>query len=131
TFPPNRSEMHVELKPISGEEEEMEKTLRKVLESFPGVTFEVMTFLGDRIGESISGETQPVVINVFGSDLDVLDAKAAEVQKILEGIHGAKEVQVKAPPGTPRMAVKLRPDSLVQFGFRPVDVLEAIQTAYQ
>jgi Cu/Ag efflux pump CusA len=29
------------------------------------------------------------------------------------------------------MAVRLRPDRLTQFGFRPVEVLEAIQTSYQ
>ena len=29
------------------------------------------------------------------------------------------------------MVVRLRPDRLTQFGFRPVEVLEAIQTAYQ
>jgi Cu/Ag efflux pump CusA len=29
------------------------------------------------------------------------------------------------------MAVRLRPDRLTQFGFRPVDVLEAVQSAYQ
>ena len=29
------------------------------------------------------------------------------------------------------MAVRLRPDRLTQFGFRPVEVLDAIQTAYQ
>ena len=38
---------------------------------------------------------------------------------------------MKSPPGAPRMAVRLRPDRLTQFGFRPVEVLEAIQTAYQ
>jgi predicted phage gp36 major capsid-like protein len=29
------------------------------------------------------------------------------------------------------MAVRLRPDRLTQFGFRPVEVLEALQTSYQ
>src|SRR2546427_347541 len=38
---------------------------------------------------------------------------------------------VKAPPGTPRLAIKLRAERLVQFGYRPVDVLEAIQAAFQ
>ena len=37
----------------------------------------------------------------------------------------------KAQPGLPEMAVRLRPERLLQYGFRPVDVLDAIQTAYQ
>src|SRR6185503_8585884 len=129
---PHRSEFHVELKPISGEQqEEMEKTIRKILEGYPGIQFEVMTFLADRIGESISGETQPVVVNVFGADLDAIDAKAKEIQRVLERIKGAKDVQIKEPAGSPRVVVKLRAERLTQFGFRPVDALDALQTAYQ
>src|SRR4051812_23295082 len=129
---PHRSEFHVELKPLSGEEEEpMADEIRKILASFPGLQFEVMTFLGDRIGETLTGETAPVVVNIFGDDLDQLDAKAKEVAHTLESVTGARDVQVKSPPGAPRMAVKLRMDRLTQLGFRPVEVLDAIQTAYQ
>jgi CzcA family heavy metal efflux pump len=133
TFGSHRCEFHVELKPdVPGEEQEaLSSEIRAVLEKFPGIQFEVMTFLGDRIGETITGETAPVVINVFGDDLDVIDAKAAEVAHVLESIKGAKDVQVKSPPGAPRMAVRLRPDRMTQFGFRPLDILQAVETAYQ
>ena len=129
---PNRSEFHVDLKPMSGEEEEkMAGAIRDILARFPGIQSEVMTFLGDRIGETITGETAPVVVNVFGDDLDVLDGKAQEVAAKLRGVPGAEDVQIKSPPGSPRMAVRLRPERLLPLGFRPVDVLDAVQTAYQ
>jgi CzcA family heavy metal efflux pump len=130
---PHRSEFHVELKRgLKGEEEEqIQKDIRKLLEEIPGLQSEVLTFLGDRIGETLSGETAAVVVNIFGDNLDMLDAKATQIAKILESVHGAKDVQVKAPPGAPRIAVKLRTEQLMQFGFRPVEVLDAIQTAYQ
>jgi CzcA family heavy metal efflux pump len=129
---PYRCEFHVELKPISGEQEEkMADEIRAILKKFPGIQFEVLTFLGDRIGETLTGETAPVVVNIFGEDLDVLDAKAAEVAKVLNAVPGAADVQVKSPPGTPRIAVRLTPDRLTQFGFRPAEVLESVQTAYQ
>jgi len=38
---------------------------------------------------------------------------------------------VSAPPGAPRVVIRLRPDRLMQFGFRPLEVLEAVRTAYQ
>ena len=132
TFPPSRSEFHVELKPVSGEQQEkVADDIRGLLGSFPGLQFEVLTFLGDRLSETISGETAPVVVNIFGSDLDVLDVKAKEVAGVLNTVPGHADVQVKSPPGTPRVTITLRPDRLTQFGFRPVEVLEAIQTAYQ
>ena len=54
-----------------------------------------------------------------------------DFENIPAGVHGAKDVQVKSPPGAPRLAVKLRPERLAQFGFRPVEVLDAVQTAFQ
>jgi CzcA family heavy metal efflux pump len=130
---PHRSEFHVELHPMTGEQEEkMADEVRDILKKFPGITsFEVLTFLGDRIGETLTGEAAPVVVNIFGEDLDMIDAKAKEVANVLKSVSGNADVQVKAPPGAPRMAVRLRPDRLTQFGFRPVEVLEAIQTSYQ
>jgi len=129
---PHRSEFHVELNPMPGREEVgMADQLRGILAQFPGIQFEVVTFLGDRIGETIAGETSPVVVNIFGDDLDVLDAKAREVAAVLSAIPGHADVKVKSPPGAPRLVIRLRPERLTQFGFRPVDVLEVIQTAYQ
>ncbi len=132
TWGPHQSEFHVELKPMSGDDEEaMPGEIRKILQGVPGIQLEIMTFLGDRIGESISGETAPVVVNIFGDNLDTLDAKAAEAAKVLATVPGAADVTLKAPPGAPRVAVRLRPKDVTAFGLRPVEVLEAIETAYE
>ena len=133
TWEPNRCEFHVELKEgVPGKRQaKLMEELREILGTIPGLQSEVVTFLGDRISETITGETAPVVVNVFGDDLDVIDDKAREVAQVLGGVAGAKDVLVKSPPGAPRLAVRLRPDRLTQFGFRPVEVMEAIQSAYQ
>jgi Cu/Ag efflux pump CusA len=120
------AEIHVELKPLEGEEAEVaESQLRRELATFPGVYFAVRRFLAERIEETISGETAEVVIKIFGDDLDLLDRKANEIGQVIGTIGGAADVQVESPPGAPRIVVKLRPDRLKQFGFRPVDVLDA------
>jgi Cu/Ag efflux pump CusA len=132
TWSPNRGELHIELKRSSTEDQEkVQDEIRATLAQFPGIQTEVLTFLGDRIGETISGETAQVVVNIFGEDLDALDDKANEIAQVLNKIPGAADVQVAAPPGAPRMTIRLRPDRLTQFGFRPLDVLETIQTAFQ
>ena len=132
TWGSHRGEMHVELKPTAGaDQEKVQNEIRDTLAKYPGLETEVLTFLGDRIGETISGETAGVVVNIFGDDLDVLDAKANEVAAVLNKVPGAADVQVAAPPGAPRMMIQLRRDRLTQFGFRPVEVMEAVRTAYQ
>src|SRR5204862_7690633 len=119
---PHRSEFHVELKPTSGEEQQkMADEIRSILQRFPGIEFQVKTFLGDRIGETVTGETEPVVINIFGEDLDLLDAKAQEVAAILKSVPGQADVSIKAPPGAPRTSIRLRPERLAQLGFRPLE----------
>jgi len=132
TWGPHRSELHIELKQLSGEEEEgVGKEIEAALKKFPGIQFSVMTFLGDRIGETLSGETAQVVVNVFSDDLDLADQKADEIAQVLSSVRGNAAVKVTAPPGAPRIAVRLKPDRLTQFGFRPLEVLEAIELAYQ
>ena len=133
TFGPERSEFHVDLKhgTTPAEEVETQAFLRDLLKDFPGVQSEVMTFLGDRIGETISGETAAVVVNVYGEDLDQLDTTAKRISKELTAVKGHADVQVKAPPGAPVLAVHLRPERLTQFGFRPLEVLDAVETAFQ
>lgn len=133
TWGPNQSEFHVELKAgaTPAEEVETQAALRELLEEFPGIQSEVMTFLGDRISETISGETAQVVVDVFGDDLDQLDRAAKLIAAQLTATKGSADVQVKAPPGAPVLSVRLRPERLTQFGFRPLEVLDAVETAFQ
>ncbi|CAN0620898.1 protein of unknown function [Burkholderia multivorans] len=75
--------------------------------------------------------TAPVVVNVFGDNLDVIDRSAQEIARLLGTIRGVASVRVESPPGIPELDVTLRPDQLSRRGFRPGDVLDAIQSAYQ
>jgi len=129
---PHRSEFHVDLKPMPGAEEaRMAEAIRDILKGFPGLQCEVLTFLGDRIGETLTGETAPVVVNVFGEDLDLLDREARAIAALLKTVPGAEDVKVKSPPGAPRLTVQLRFDQLSRLGFRPLEVLEHVETACQ
>jgi Cu/Ag efflux pump CusA len=89
------------------------------------------SFLTERINETLSGDQADVVIKIFGNDLEVLDREAQKIAEVLSRIRGASDIRVQSPGGLLQMNVKLIPAKLVQFGFRPVDVLDAIQTAYQ
>lgn len=128
----NTSEFEVDLKPQSGSGQTRTLAdIQRTLARFPGVTTSVNTFLTERIDETISGYTAPVIVNVFGDDLDILDAKAQEIARVLNRIPGAIGVSVPSPPGTLQLAIRLRQDRLIRFGFEPVDVLDAVQAAYQ
>jgi CzcA family heavy metal efflux pump len=132
TWGPHYSEFDVDLKPnLSGEDNEQAMAaIRRVLTQLPGVSFSVETFLTERIEETLSGYTAAIVLNLYGTDLDVLDREGRDVARVISSVPGVREVQIQSPPGTPHVMVQLRPADLARWGLDAVSVLEVIRTAY-
>ena len=132
TWPPNRSEFHVELAKVSGRQERrIEAAIHEALDQYPGVQTEVLTFLGDRIGESLSGETAKVAVGVYGPDLDALDDVALRIAAAFEKLPDATDVQVKAPRGAPLLEVRIDSERLQRRGVAATDVLDTLSAAFQ
>lgn len=125
------SEFDVDLKSQDDEAESAQEKVRHALGEFPGVVFAAKTFLSERVEEVLSGYTASVVVNIYGNDLDALDAKAQKIAQALGQVRGATDVQVQSPPGTPQFVVRLRPEALARWGLEAVQVLDAVRTAYQ
>jgi CzcA family heavy metal efflux pump len=131
TWGPHRSEFHVELKRDAAvDQASAQEALRGILEDYPGIQSEVVTFLGDRISESLSGESAQVAIKIFGDDLDQLDGTAARVVAALAKLNGLVDLQFKRQSGTPSIAIQLIPPALAATGLKVQDVLDTIETAY-
>jgi CzcA family heavy metal efflux pump len=131
TWGPNRSELHVELKPDTGiDQGEAKEAIRAIVESFPGLRTEVVTFLGDRFSESLTGETAAVVVNVFGDDLDALDRAGARIAASLEGVPGIVDLQFERQGATPTIVVRPRPEALAAYGVMRRELLDVVQAAF-
>ncbi|MDE2381623.1 MAG: efflux RND transporter permease subunit [Xanthomonadaceae bacterium] len=132
TYGPNYSELDVAMKPLDGEGYEVAlHAIRETLAGFPGASFSVNTFLSERVDETLSGYIAAVTINLYGRDLDAMDASAADIAAMVSGVHGAADVQVQSAPGAPELTVNLRPQALARWGLASGQVLEAVQSAYQ
>src|ERR1700733_8877272 len=131
TWGPHRSEFHVELKrETEVDQGAAQEALRGIVEHYPGLQSEVVTFLGDRISESLSGETAQVAVKVFGDDLDALDATGDKIMAVLGKIPGIVDLQFKRQSGTPTIAIQLVPAALVASGLKAQDVLDTIEESY-
>ena len=136
TFGTHYSEFEVEIGAVRGREQvRILREIRATLAGergaqFPGVTFAVNTFLTERIEETITGFAAPLVINIYGTDLDLLDRDAQAVAAAVSGVPGARDVQLQAPPGTAQLAIRLRHERMAALGVQPGAALEAIQTAF-
>jgi len=132
TYGSHYSEYEVRLKPLSGaEQQQILDKLRAILSGFPGILFEANTFLTERVDETISGYTSPVVVNLYGNDLNLLDSQAQALAQILREIPGAADVQLRSPPGTPLLQINLNLDQLNFWGVLPAQVLDTLQAAYE
>lgn len=133
TFGTHYSEYEIDLTPgLEGAEQQaILDEIRDVLESFPGINSEVNTFLTERIDETISGYTSPVVINVYGKNLDDLDQKAQQIAAVMQDIEGATDIQLRAPPGEPQLEVRLDLDKLAYWGLKPAEVMATVRTGFE
>ena len=132
TYGSHYSEYEIRLDPLSGEQQQqIFDQLRAILGHFPGISFEANTFLTERIDETISGYTAPVVVNLYGNDLNVLDAQAQVLAQIMGEIPGATDIQLRSPPATPLLQINLNLDQLNFWGIMPAEVVNAVQTAYE
>ncbi|HSR63095.1 MAG TPA: efflux RND transporter permease subunit [Gammaproteobacteria bacterium] len=133
TFGSHYSEFEVDLAfDLSGSEQQaVLDEIRDILESYPGIRYEAYNFLSERIYETISGYTTPVVVNVYGNDLDALDRKATEVASVMKSIEGASSVQVQSSSATPLLQIALNLDKLKEHGLTPVGVANSIKIAFE
>jgi Cu/Ag efflux pump CusA len=131
TLGTHESEIDVNMQALDGKQVAATQAgIRRVLSDFPGPTLTSNGFLTERIDETLSGYTAPVVVNVFGNDLDQMDQEGAQIGALLNQVPGAAQVQIQSPPGTPEIAVRLRAGDVARWGFDPVQILDVVRTAY-
>lgn len=128
---PNKSEFEVQIDPGQGRTAaQIDADIRDVFDDFPNQLTEIYSVLAERIGETLSGESAPFFVNVYGADLEADDQVAAAIAEVLEKLPHAGGVRLVVPPRQPELSVKLKPDALAFRGLQVVDALEAIHAAY-
>ena len=104
-----------------------ERAVLAAINVVPGVRFWANTFLTERIHEVLSGTTAPIIVHLFGSNLEAIDADAKHVATKLRRLSGAEAVTVAAPAATPSISIWLRRQALLHYGLQPQAVLAAIE----
>jgi CzcA family heavy metal efflux pump len=131
TMGTHESEIDVNVKAVNGKQVKAVQTgIQQILSGLPGPILTSNGFLTERINETLSGYKTPVVVNIFGTDLDLLDQESGEVARILGNVRGTAQIQIQSPPGMPQMIVRLREQDVARWGFDPISVLDILRTAY-
>lgn len=106
-------------------EEDYDATLarvQQVVDGYPGLRRDVQTYLKERIREVLTGAGEAVVVRVYGDDLDVIEAKAHEIEDAIETIPGVKDPHTDLQTRIPHLVVQVDLDKAQAVGLKPGDV---------
>jgi len=99
--------------------------IKEVVDGYPGLYRGAETYLDERIQEVLSGESEPIVVRIFGSDLAVLRDQAEVVRQALVKIKGIDEVKKDINVDVPHIQVTEKPAEALRYGLKPGDVRRA------
>lgn len=135
-MPPEMSDLMINLKDHSEwtsakTRTELAEKMGKVLEQeMPGTTAEFTQPIQMRFNEMIAGSKSEFAIKIFGQDLEVLNNKAHEVEKVLYKIQGTEIVKIERISGRPQINVKYDKAKLSQYGLNIDDLNFNLKTAF-
>lgn len=129
-MPPNFMEFDIQLRYGKRDPEELVHAIREDLEKIPGVAVNLGQFIAHRLDEVLSGVRAQIAIKIFGSDLDRLLAKGQQVERILSGIEGIRDLQLEQQIRVPEIRIKVNRDRAARLGLNAGDVLETAQIAF-
>lgn len=122
---PNFTELWISLDPGVPYEATV-RQLQGIVDGYPGLYRDLLTYLRERIKEVLTGESATIVVRIVGPDLGVLRTKASEVRSALADIPGVADLQIQPQVLVPQIDVTFRPEAGQHFGLTPRDVQRAV-----
>lgn len=102
-----------------------DETLNEVqtlVDGYPGLYRDVQTYLKERIREVLTGSSHPIVVRIYGEDLDILREKAAEIEAVLLENDGLTDVHTELLVDVPQVDITVDLDRAREYGVKPGDV---------
>jgi len=99
--------------------------IQETVDGYPGLYRDVQTYLKERIREVLTGSSHPIVVRIFGLELDVLHDKAVDVETALKEVPGITNLHVELYEEIPEIQVKVDLDQARAHGLKPGDVRRA------
>jgi CzcA family heavy metal efflux pump len=126
-YGPNFTELWISVDPKADHNKAMAE-VQAVVDGYPGLFHDVLTYLKERIKEVLTGAGATVVVRIFGPDLAVLRDKAHEVEEAMKGVQGVTNLKVEPQIMVPQLDIRLRPDAASRLGLTAGDVRRSATT---
>ncbi|ADO69003.1 efflux RND transporter permease subunit [Stigmatella aurantiaca] len=108
-------------------QEELVAEMKAELADLPGMRMAFLQPIEMRVNEMLAGVRGDVAIKLFGEDLDILKAKAREVEALVRPLDGAADVTVEQVTGQPILQVTVDRAAIARYGIPARDVLDVVE----
>ena len=109
--------------------EELINEMRQSLEPIAGISFGFSQPIQCRIDELVAGTRAQLIVKLFGDDIDVLNAKSAEIAKVLSSIKGGTDLVAEKVSGQPYLTINIDRSKIARYGLNISDVQHVIEIA--
>ncbi len=117
----NASQIWISLDP-SADREKTLAAIRNTVDGYPGIEHSTQSYLRDKVGEVLTGQSKPIVVRIFGPQREVLKAKAEELRKTLVGVPGVVDLLAEGQVEEPHVQVKVNLEAAGKANVKPGDV---------
>ena len=105
------------------------RQLQKYFDDIPGIDVNFSQYIQDNVDEALSGVKGENSVKLFGSDLGVLEERAAQIRQVLERIPGIADVGVFKVLGQPTLNVTVDRVAAERFGLNVSDIQNVVLNA--
>lgn len=126
-YGPHFTELWISIDPEVDYDETV-ATVQEVVDGYPGLYRDLLTYLTERIKEVLTGASGAIVVRIYGPNLEDLRSTAEEVATVMDKVEGVTNLKVEPQKLIPQIVVDLKPEAAAQFGLSPGAVRNAAST---
>ena len=102
--------------------------IKSVIDGYPGLFRDVLTYLRERIKEVLSGAGATVVVRIYGPDQEELRAAGQRVRGAVAGVAGVSDLKLESQVLVPQLRIRPRAPDLARLGLTAGEVRRQAQT---
>ena len=118
---PNFTELWISMDPSAPYESTIAK-IQEVVDGYPGLTRDLLTYLKERIKEVLSGGSGAIVVRIFGPGVEGLQQQAQVVATAMKDVPGIANLQVEQQVLVPQVELHVRQEAAARFGLNSGEI---------
>lgn len=110
--------------------DELIQTMKKEMQVIPGVSYAFSQPIEMMVSQFLTGVKADIAVKIFGDDLDKLQNKGDQAEKLLQDVDGIQSMSVEKVTGLPQMVVDYNRKKMGEYGIDIKQANEALSAAF-